>query len=107
MGTNDGEEIVLLSSPLQHSCCYVTGETQSLHNLEYEFPSVIRHVKESEEVLNQWINCYASNAGTSYDSQKGRQTDGQCHNWDSKAVVVGGVTTTQGERESRSHGEGL
>jgi hypothetical protein len=68
---------------------------------------VIRHVKESEEDLSQWINCYASNAGTNYDSLRGRRTDSQCHSWGSKAVVVGGVTTTQGERESRSQGKGL
>jgi hypothetical protein len=58
---------------------------------------VIRHVKESEEDLSRWINCYASNAGTGYDSLRGRRTDSQCHSRGSKAVIVGGVTTTQGD----------
>ena len=68
--------------------------------------SVARHVKGSEGGLSQRINCYASNAGTECDSLRGRLADSQCHTRGSESVVVGGVTTTRGERESRSQGEG-
>jgi len=69
--------------------------------------SVVRHVKGSEGHLSQRINCYASNAGTGCGSLRGRRAGRQCRRRGSKAVVVGGVTTTQGGRESRPQGEGL
>lgn len=86
-----------------------SSATGAMGSLQYHWlvSSVVRHVKESERGLNQRINCYASNAGTSCDSHLGRLTDSQRRNRDSEAVVVGGVTTTQGGRESRSQGEGL
>jgi hypothetical protein len=73
--------------------------------------SVARHVKGSEGGLSQRINCYASNAGTECDflvatTLRDRLADGQCHARGSESVVVGGVTTTRGGRESRSQGEG-
>jgi hypothetical protein len=68
--------------------------------------SVVRHVKGSERDLQQRRNCAASNAGTDADSLWGRRADRQCQDRDSGIVVVGGVTTTQGEREKRSQGEG-
>ena len=84
----------------------VTGFIRSLQPDEL-VSSVVRHVKGSEGHLSQRINCYASNAGTDYDSLRGRLADSQCHSQGSEVVVVGGVTTTQGERERRSQGEGL
>ena len=68
--------------------------------------SVVRHVKGSEGHLSRRINCCASNAGTGGGSLRGRLADSQCRGRGSEAVVVGGVTSTQGERESRSQGEG-
>ena len=69
-------------------------------------PSAVRRVKGSEEDLSQRTNYSVSNAGTGTDSLRGRRADRQCQSWGSEAVVVGGVTTTQGERESRLQGEG-
>jgi hypothetical protein len=69
-------------------------------------PSAVRRVKGSEEDLNQRRNYFVSNAGTGTDSQQGKWADRQCPGRDSEAVVVGGVTTTRGERESRLQGEG-
>ncbi len=87
-----------------------TGAVSSLqsHSL---VSSVVRHVKGSDRSLSQQINCYASNAGTECGSPlaatlRGRLADSQCHTRGSEIVVVGGVTTTQGDRESRSQGEG-
>jgi hypothetical protein len=73
--------------------------------------SVARHVKGSEGGLSQRINCYASNAGTECDFREAatlrdRLADSQCHARGSESVVVGGVTTTRGGRESRPQGEG-
>ena len=99
----------LFSSSSSHSeqfRMHAMGSNESLQSIAV-VSSVVRHVKGSERSLSQRINCYASNAGTGYDSLRGRWTDHQCHNWDSEVVVVGGVTTTQGERENRSQGEGL
>jgi len=59
--------------------------------------SVVRHVKGSKGHLSQRVNCYASNAGTECDSLRGRLVDSQCHTQGSEVVVVGGVTTTQGD----------
>lgn len=85
----------------------------SLESLQFQrlVSSVVRHVKGSERSLSQRINCYASNAGTNNNSLeaatlRGRLADSQCYCWGSESVVVGGVTTTQGERESRSQGKG-
>jgi group II intron reverse transcriptase/maturase len=74
--------------------------------------SVVRHVKGSEGSLRQWINCHASNAGTGCDplsflSFLGRLADSQRHSQDSKAVVVGGVTTTQGDANTVHRAKGL
>jgi hypothetical protein len=80
--------------------------TIEIFTISWSVPSVVRHVKGSEKNLSQWINCYASNAGTGTDSPRGRWVDRQCLYRDSEAVVVGGVTTTRGERESRSQGKG-
>ena len=38
---------------------------------------------------------------------RGRRTGHQCPNEDSRLVVLGGVTPAQGDRESRSQGEGV
>ena len=86
--------------------CELSGAMKSLqfHRL---VSSVVHHVKGSEGHLSQRINCYASNAGTGYDSLRDRLADSQCRSQGSEVVVVGGVTTTQGEWESRSQGEGL
>ena len=88
----------------------VTGPVKPLlsHRL---VSSVVRHVKGSERSLSQWINCYASNAGTSCDSLeaatlRGRLADSQCHSRGSESVVVGGVTTIQGAGEMPAQGEG-
>jgi hypothetical protein len=80
--------------------------TIEIFTISWSVPSVVRYVKGSEENLSQWVNCYASNAGTSTDSLRGRRADRQCLYWGSEAVVVGGFTTTQGERENRSQGKG-
>jgi hypothetical protein len=68
--------------------------------------NVVRHAKGSEGNLSQQINCYASNAGTERSSLQGRLADSQCRVRGSESVVVGGVTTTRGERERRSQGKG-
>jgi hypothetical protein len=82
-----------------------TGFIGSLQSDEL-VSSVGHHVKGFERHLSQRINCNASNVGTDCDSLRGRLVDNQCHDQDSETVVVGGVTATQGERESRSQGEG-
>ena len=82
-----------------------TGATRSLQSRRL-VSSVVRHVKGSEGHLSRRINCCASNAGTGGGSLRGRLADSQCRNWGSETVVVGGVTSTRGERESRSQGEG-
>ena len=52
--------------------------------------------------------CYASNAGTEMSFPKrDRRTGRQCSYQGSGPVVVGGVTTTQGVRESRTQGKGV
>lgn len=70
---------------------------------------MVRHAKESESDLSQWINCYMSNAGTEWDSlnNQGRLVDSQCHRRGSESVVVDGVTTIQGVWESHAQGEGM
>ena len=82
-----------------------TGATRSLQSRRL-VSSVVRHVKGSEGHLSWRINCCASNAGTGGGSLRGRLADSQCRGRGSKIVVVGGVTSTRGERESRSQGEG-
>ena len=83
----------------------VTGPMKSMqfHRL---VSNVVRHAKGSDRSLRQLSSCYASNAGTGCVSLQGRRADRQCHRRDSESVVVGGVTTTQGERQIRSQGEG-
>jgi hypothetical protein len=44
-----------------------TGLIRSLQSGKL-ISSMVRHVKESEGHLSQWINCDASNAGTKNDS---------------------------------------
>lgn len=78
-----------------------TGFMKSLQRHQL-VSSVVRHVKESERSLRQWINCYVSNAGTDCDFPdatvlRDRLADSQCHTRGSEFVVVGGVTTTQGD----------
>jgi hypothetical protein len=68
--------------------------------------NVVRHAKVPEGDLSQRRNCYVSNAGTGADFLRDRRADHQCPSRGSEAIVVGGVTTTRGERESRSQGEG-
>jgi hypothetical protein len=83
----------------------VTGPMKSLQ-FHWLVSSVVRHVKGSERSLRQPIYCYASNAGIGCDSLLGRRAGRQCHSRGSESVVVGGVTSTQGERQIRSQGEG-
>jgi hypothetical protein len=59
-------------------------------------PSVVRHVKGSKGPLTPPKTCDRSNAGTGANSRKGRVADSQCWHRGRKAVVAGGVTTTQG-----------
>jgi hypothetical protein len=76
----------------------VTGRVKSLqfHQL---VSSLVRQVKVSDRGLSQWINCYASNAGTSNLSPRGRQADSQCDCWGRVAVVI-----RDGERPSQGEG---
>ena len=83
----------------------VTGTARSLQSRRL-VSSVVRHVKGSEGHLSRRINCCASNAGTGGGSLRGRLADSQCRGRGSETVVVGGVTSTRGGRESRSQGEG-
>jgi hypothetical protein len=83
----------------------VMGAMRSLQSRRL-VSSVVRHVKGSEGHLSRRINCCASNAGTGGDSLRGRLADSQCRSRGSETVIVGGVTSTQGERENRSQGEG-
>ena len=64
------------------------------------------HVKESEGGLRQWLNCHLSNAGTGSDFRKDRWVDHQCQSRGSVAVVVGGVTTTQGDGSTDHRAKG-
>lgn len=81
------------------------GSVESLQSRRFA-PAWYATSKGSEGDLSQRINCYASNAGTERSFLRGRLADGQCYARGSESVVVGGVTTTQGERESRSQGKG-
>lgn len=90
---------------MPHMELRLSGVTRSLQPFSL-VSSVVRHGKGSEGNLNRQVNCYASNAGTGCNSRKGRLADSQCYRRGSESVVVGGVTTTQGERESRSQGKG-
>lgn len=94
--------------PATRICGFESSVTGAMKSMQHHrlVSSVVRHVKGSEGHLNRRINCYASNAGTGSDSLWGRLADSQYHSRDSETVVVGGVTSTQGERESRSQGEG-
>lgn len=84
----------------------ITGPTKSMQP-SWLVSTVVRHVKESEGHLSQRINYCVSNAGTGGDSLRGRRVDRQCRSRGSGTVVVGGVTTTQGDGQSRSQGEGF
>jgi hypothetical protein len=68
--------------------------------------NVVRHAKVPEGDLSQRRNCYVSNAGTGPHFLRDRRADRQCESRDSEAVVVDGVTTIRGKRESRLQGEG-
>ena len=81
------------------------GSVRSLQSVG-RVSSVVRHVKGSEGDLTQRRNCYVSNTGTGGHSLRGRRVDRQWGGRGSEAVVVGGVTSTRGGRESRSQGEG-
>jgi hypothetical protein len=103
----------LIPCPATHRELCESSTMGRMKSLQYHqlVSSVVRHVKGSERGLSQRINCYASNAGTECDfleatTLRDRRADRQCHARGSESVVVGGVTPTQGERESRSQGEG-
>ena len=75
-----GFTFLVTPCPATHMCCYessVTGMRKSVQ-FHHLVSSVVRHVKGSKGHLNQRINCYASNAGTSFDSLLGRLADSQC-----------------------------
>jgi hypothetical protein len=84
----------------------VTGDHKVLTTFGL-VPSVVRHVKGSEEDLNQRINYYASNAGTDGDSLQGRWADHQCHNRGSEVIVVVEVTLHQGDGNTEHRAKGL
>jgi hypothetical protein len=103
-----GSDIRLIPRPATRTLVCepsVTGATGSLQ-FRRLVPSVVRHVKGSEGHLSRRVNCCASNAGTGGGSLRGRLADSQRRSRGSEAVVVGGVTSTQGGRESRPQGEG-
>src|SRR5215472_3156428 len=84
----------------------VTGDHKVLTTFGL-VPSVARHVKGSEENLNQRINYYASNAGTDGDSLRGRWADHQCHNRGSEVIVVVEVTLHQGDGSTEHRAKDL
>jgi hypothetical protein len=103
-------DFVFILYPATRNLTYGSSVTGGYLNFAFDnpSPSVLdktgqpAHVKESERSLRQWLNCHLSNAGTDYDLRKDRQVDCQCHSRGSMAVVVGGVTTTQGD-DSTAH----
>ena len=105
----DEQEGNLYSPPAPPSHLFLgargQGSTES-SQLTGRVSRAARRVKGSEGNLRRRINCYASNAGTGCNSPRGRRADRQCCNRGSETVVVGGVTSAQGARESRAQGEG-
>lgn len=103
-----GTELLFISCPATRAKTCESSVTGPMKSLQFHrlVSSVVRHVKGSERSLRQRLNCYASNAGTGCVSLRGRRADRQCHSRGSESVVVGGVTSTRGERQIRSQGEG-
>jgi hypothetical protein len=70
--------------------------------------SLVIQVKVSEGDLSQWINCHLSNGGTDCGSRiKDRWIGRQCHSQGSESIVVGGVTSIQGEGSAVHRAKGL
>ena len=95
-----GFNYFLTPCPATRACCCESSVTGAMKSMQHRrlVSSAVRCVKGSEGHLSRRINCYVSNAGTIYRSLRGRSADDQYGRWGSKAVVVDGVTTIQGER---------
>jgi hypothetical protein len=95
-GSKAGVLLVFSSLPRNRMRNYGrAGASAALHP-HWLVPSVVRHVKGSKGHLRQHKTCDTSNAGTGSSSSNGRSADDQCWHRGREAVVVGGVTTTQG-----------